>query len=153
MILVVVLLHAFYALCLSFLTDHKRVALDGFSKCALGAYHAIWATWIIEAFWHIKPVPSAQVLMGAVFFLYGALWAVWAMASNPFFSPNLCKPDKIVQGGAYAYMRHPAYCGFSLMSGGTFLILGHTSGAFFLLAYWAMLLYRIKRENELLYSK
>ncbi len=152
MIIVALLLHVLYALSLSLFANNKRVRLDRFSTCAVILYHSIWASWVIEGFWRIQPVFWLQVVAGCLFFVFGIACATWAIRSNPLFTPNLEVPDRIIATGAYAYMRHPAYLGFLLMSGGTFLTLNHKSGIFPLVAYWAMLSWRIKQENKILNS-
>ncbi len=152
-------LHIFYGMAINDKTivshrqNYNMERMDTFPKIAVSCYHSIWLTWFIEKIiWGVERPIFPQIALGVAFFLIGAILSAWAMRSNPFFMPNLYLPSRIISTGAYRYFRHPGYLGMVLMSGSTFLILGHNLGIFPLCAYWTMLAIRVRQENRLLYG-
>ncbi len=101
--------------------------------------------------------PPLQVgvrIGGGLLMLLGYALAVWAMASNPYFSAVVrIQQDRgqvVVQGGPYAIVRHPAYSG---------ALLGNLALPLLLNALWAaipsvllilLLVSRTKLEDDLL---
>lgn len=77
--------------------------------------------------WTIAFPIAAQVL-GLIAALLGYAIAVWATASNAFFSLNVRiqkeRGHKVITGGPYQFVRHPGYVGSILAYLGTPILLG-----------------------------
>ena len=66
--------------------------------------------------WADDPQPLT-VLASFLLFTAGSTLAIWAVRSNPWFSPAIEMPPTVVTDGAYALISHPGYCGFAMMAG------------------------------------
>ena len=66
-------------------------------------FYAVPLSWLWP---HDDPSPLA-LLLALTLILYGSTLAIWAMASNPYFSPAIVRPDTIIATGAYRLCKHP----------------------------------------------
>jgi protein-S-isoprenylcysteine O-methyltransferase Ste14 len=110
----------------------------------------VW--WGVPLAWFLAPsVPSIwERALGSATFAAGAALLIWARRANPFFLPVIREPRWMVEDGPYRWLKHPGYIGFVLMADGTWLALGHWTGAFPVGAYIGFLLVRAQRENRIL---
>jgi len=112
----------------------------------------LWAT--IPLSWWIEPSepePWAFVV-GVLMMMFGLALLIWAKWSNPYWSPIIEKPERVVRTGAYRWLRHPSYVGSLMQSLGIVLVLGHGWGFVPLSLYAAVLWWRARRENRLMRS-
>ena len=99
--------------------------------------------------WADDPHPAA-VLLSFFLFAGGGGLVIWAVASNPWFSPAIEMPPMVVIDGAYAICAHPGYTGFALMALASWLIVGAAWALIPLVLYWALLAWRGWRESKML---
>lgn len=131
-------------------------------KAQQKAYHAApkdWQFWFghilfyaVPFSWlwpHDDPTPLA-LLLALTLILYGGTLAIWAMVSNPYFSPAIVRPDTIIATGAYRLCNHPGYTGFAMLAVGTWLLIGAMWGLIPLAGYLGLLMWRSRRESEIL---
>ena len=96
-------------------------------------------TGAISPGWHIA---------GAVLFITGWFFFIWAMASNPFFSESvrIQENHRVVQRGPYCLVRHPGYFGNVIGCIGQPLLFG--SWWAFLPSILAILAFMVRTELE-----
>lgn len=109
-------------------------------------FYAVPLSWLWP---HDDPSPLA-LLLALTLILYGSTLAIWAMASNPYFSPAIVRPDTIIATGAYRLCKHPGYVGFAMLATGTWLMIGASWGLIPLAAYLTLLTVRACQESQLL---
>lgn len=113
---------------------------------------ALWATiplsWLIEP---SEPAPWAFVA-GVLLLMFGLALLIYAKISNPYWSPIIEKPERVIRTGAYRWLRHPSYCGAAMQSVGTVLVLGHVIGLVPLTLYLLVLALRARREDQILHQ-
>lgn len=100
-------------------------------------------------------VPSAAVLLAAVaLFLSGSALHIWAIRSNPYFSPEIVMPPRVIITGAYQwrYLKHPAYTGASAMATGSWLLGAPNWALIPLVTYLLLLAWRARKETLLIYQ-
>ncbi|MBN3037572.1 MAG: isoprenylcysteine carboxylmethyltransferase family protein [Candidatus Diapherotrites archaeon] len=133
-----------------------------------GVVHRKWATHLLDAFFVILlAYPLAQyyfspqaldeyaTTLGIVLFGVGTVMRVGAMkALGKYYSGHLeIKRDhKLVKGGLYEFVRHPAYFGDLCIAFATPLYFNVWHALAFSLVFTALLLHRI-HEEELVLSK
>jgi protein-S-isoprenylcysteine O-methyltransferase Ste14 len=75
-----------------------------------------------------EPLPVPIQAAGFAAFVLGFGFAIWAMASNRYFSAvvriQVDRGHTVAAGGPYAFVRHPAYVGFLVGNLATALLLG-----------------------------
>ena len=92
---------------------------------------AVFVTLIIVARQDLKTratsLPGITWLMGLSFFVPGWALVTWCMSVNPFFEKQVRIQTNhghhVIDGGPYAYIRHPGYVGFSAVLLATPLLL------------------------------
>jgi protein-S-isoprenylcysteine O-methyltransferase Ste14 len=108
--------------------------------------------WAVPLTWLIAPAlpfgPGWSVGLGL--FVGGSTLVIWARRANPFFYPTIRRPPRLITAGPYRRLRHPGYIGFTAMSLGSILMLGHPLGFFPFGCYVGLLISRAHRENNLL---
>ena len=133
-------------------------------KAQQKAYHAApkdWQFWLCHILFYAVPLswlwphddPSPMMLLLALtLILYGGTLAIWAMVSNPYFSPAMVRPDTIIATGAYRWkwLKHPGYVGFAMLATGTWLMIGASWGLIPLAGYLTLLTVRAYQESQLL---
>lgn len=110
----------------------------------------LWAT--IPLSWWIEPAEPAPwaFIVGVLLLMLGLALLIWAKWSNPYWSPLVETPERVIRTGAYRWLRHPSYVGSLMQSLGTVLVLGHAWGFLPLSLYAAVLWWRARREDRLL---
>jgi protein-S-isoprenylcysteine O-methyltransferase Ste14 len=93
-----------------------------------------------------------QLLASFVMFTAGGALHIWAIRSNPYFSPETVEPPEVVCDGAYKWLNHPGYAGMALMATGSWMMVGHQMAIIPLMAYLALLLWRARKETSLIYQ-
>ena len=105
----------------------------------LGTYGlAMTAMWIVgglDVRWGWSPeVGAAARIAGGLAMIVGHALVVWATAANAFFSQVVRiqteRGHRVVEGGPYRFVRHPAYVGSLLVDLGAPLLLG---------SWWALI--------------
>jgi protein-S-isoprenylcysteine O-methyltransferase Ste14 len=114
--------------------------------------HSVWIAAALQAWIAPTSSPVEAQATGAVLLATGRALLVWAMAVNPFFSPCVAKPVRIVREGPYRLLPHPAYAGLALAHIGTFLLLAQTWAVYPLIPYLCLLAWRARVESRLLAS-
>lgn len=114
--------------------------------------HSVWIVAAMQAWIAAPSLPVEAQTTGAVLLAAGRALLVWAMAVNPYFSPCVAKPVRIVREGPYYWLKHPAYCGLALAHIGTFLLLAQTWALIPLIPYLCLLAWRARVESRLLAS-
>jgi protein-S-isoprenylcysteine O-methyltransferase Ste14 len=104
--------------------------------------------------WSSALPESARIAGLAALALSGSL-QVWAMAVNPFFSPNLCIQidHRLVARGPYRLVRHPGYLAMLVSMPATALALGSLAGLLPALGYELLILSRAMREDGFLRNR
>lgn len=130
--------------------EHRHAYKSSPKDRAYYAANILW--WAVPLAWFLAPsVPFVwERVIGAAIFTAGAALLIWARRVNPFFLPVIREPRWIVEAGPYRWLRHPGYCGFVAMAAGSWLALGHWTGAFPLVAYIGFLIPRARLENRIL---
>jgi len=80
----------------------------------------------------VTPVPLDTLwLFGLSVFVFGWIILTWSMVANPFFEKNVRiqteNDHHVIDGGPYAYVRHPGYIGFSSLLISTPVLLASTA--------------------------
>jgi len=99
---------------------------------------------------------TAVEIAGAALLLVGlGLYGIARRALGEFFSEavKIIPEHKLVTGGPYRLIRHPIYLGGILFGLSIPMILGSLYGFIIMLAPIPMLLYRIRIEEKMLFSK
>ncbi|HEY6271644.1 MAG TPA: isoprenylcysteine carboxylmethyltransferase family protein [Terriglobales bacterium] len=102
---------------------------------------------------HWSPVLPAAVRITslALLALSGSL-QVWAVAVNPYFSPNLCVQldHRLVSRGPYRFVRHPGYLAMLVTVPVTAVALGSVAALLPAVGYDFLILNRMVREDGFL---
>jgi protein-S-isoprenylcysteine O-methyltransferase Ste14 len=118
-------------------------------------------TVVVNALWHLIPLAGwygwrprneSWQAVGVVLWAVGSGLLTWARVVNPWFTGAITQPRWIVTDGPYEFLRHPGYVGLSLMTIATVCLLQQWPMVPLASAYIAMLCWRIRRENQLLYA-
>lgn len=115
------------------------------------AAHILFYSIPVSYFFGADDPQPLTVLLSLVLFVAGGALVIWAVASNPWFSPAIEMPPMVVTDEAYGWFRHPGYTGFGLMAVASWLMIGATWALIPLAAYLALLAWRGWRESKLLY--
>lgn len=110
----------------------------------------LWFTIPLSWFCERTDPSPGEFTAGFALLAVGLVLIIAAKWSNPYWSPIIEKPERVVRTGAYRWLRHPSYCGSLMQSLGTVLVLGHGWGFVPLSLYAAVLWWRARREDRLL---
>jgi protein-S-isoprenylcysteine O-methyltransferase Ste14 len=120
-----------------------------------------WQYWTAHLLFYSIPISALfadgnssppAILTGMLSFAGGGAFYIWAIRSNPYFLPNIQVPVKIVSGGAYSICAHPGYASMMLLAAGSWLMIGHRLAIIPLAAYGALMVWRARKENSLIYQ-
>ena len=113
---------------------------------ALVLFYSIPASGLAE---EILPSPLVAIVAMTLFYIGGAL-NLWAIRSNPYFSPEIVTPPRVVTDGAYRWLNHPGYTGMMLMALASWLLVGAQWALIPLALYGALLAWRARKETQIL---
>lgn len=124
-------------------------------KCywvATGLFYSIWGVAALQCWIMPGSFPVWLRIIGAGLIVAGNALVIWARRVNACFVPILIyiPPHLQVKDGPYRLIRHPGYTGLSLVTIGTFFLLGQVWAGVPLLVYNILLCDRIIAENLLL---
>lgn len=114
--------------------------------------HLLFYSIPVSSFFSDARRGAVQLLASLAMFSIGGALHIWAIRSNPYFSPEIVKPPEIIRTGAYAWLDHPGYAGMALMATGSWLMIGHQMAVIPLAAYLTLLLWRAQKETSLIYQ-
>jgi protein-S-isoprenylcysteine O-methyltransferase Ste14 len=108
--------------------------------------------------WHLLPRPGPLVsALGLAMFITGWVFMTLAFRANAFAAPVVKhqkeREHRVVDTGAYAFVRHPMYTGVVLLLPGLALWLESTAAALFALVPIALLAVRILVEENFLHRE
>lgn len=106
---------------------------------------------------HVPGILGAVWTVGLCIFVGGWLVLTWSMTANPFFEKNVRIQTNhghhVIDGGPYAYIRHPGYIGFSALLISTPLMIASTWTAVPALLIVVMLVVRTVFEDRMLQAE
>lgn len=141
-----------YLFCFAFIVPRatvKRYAAtprDWQHRLAHVLFYSIPASYFLG----VDQPPPSVALLSFVLFAGGGALAIWAVVSNPWFSPAIEMPPMVVTDGAFLLVNHPFYCGAGLMAIAGWLMVGHALAIIPLAAYLLLLTWRGWRESKML---
>jgi protein-S-isoprenylcysteine O-methyltransferase Ste14 len=101
--------------------------------------------------------PAWLNVLGAALFAGGYGVAIWAMASNPFFSATVRiqgeRGHTVASGGPYRIVRHPGYAGALVFQIGSALLLGSWPALALNIVVAALLVIRTALEDKTLHAE
>lgn len=116
--------------------------------------HFIVAALDIKRFHWSDTVPFRLQVAGLMGYIASLCIITWARAENPFFSSvariQRDRGHRLITGGPYQYVRHPAYTASLLMAPCSSLALGSWLSAVPLLTWFAFVLRRTVIEDAVL---
>jgi len=103
---------------------------------------------------HVPGILGTEWTVGLCLFVGGWLVLTWSMTANPFFEKNVRIQTNhghhVIDGGPYAYIRHPGYIGFSALLIATPLMIASNWTAVPALLIVVMLVVRTVFEDRML---
>jgi len=102
----------------------------------------------------LDSVSSATRTSGLLLFVAAATLQLWAMAVNPFFSPEI-RPQterghRLITQGPYRFLRHPGYLAMLISVPASALAIGSWLALIPATAFCFVVLDRVRREEEFL---
>jgi protein-S-isoprenylcysteine O-methyltransferase Ste14 len=114
--------------------------------------HVLFYSIPLSSLWNDTLPSDSALLAGITLFCVGGWLNIWAVRSNPYFSPAIEQPPEVIRTGAYRLLNHPGYVGMFLLAAGSWLMAGHRLAVFPLIAYGLLLTWRARKESSLLYQ-
>jgi protein-S-isoprenylcysteine O-methyltransferase Ste14 len=97
-------------------------------------------------------IPALQIA-GCVFCTLGLAFTLWArrtLARNWSSSVTFKENHELIQGGPYAYVRHPIYTGLLLMLFGTALVMNHKGALVGVAMIFGGFWWKLRQEEALM---
>jgi len=89
-------------------------------------------------------------IAGFSMFLVGQGFIAWAMRENRYYLPIIITPTVVCTTGPYKYFRHPAYLGHAISHIGAWMLWRSPYALPFVLAILGVLVWRSRREYQLI---
>jgi protein-S-isoprenylcysteine O-methyltransferase Ste14 len=142
--------------------ERSRTSLRSGTPSRFAAGVSFLATLAVGAlevgrFHSLHPVPVAVRWMSLLLFAAAMALEMWAMVSNPFFSPDIPlqseRGHRLISCGPYRLLRHPGYLAMLVAAPASALAIGSWLALFPAVAFCLVILKRVGTEEEFLQQK